>query len=363
MIYNGIVYVGVASKEEILAVTTTYQPTFRGNFAALDCGDWPDQVELHHGAGRLLGWRHPGQQSGDLDDSWSGFSWASAITIPSRRILAACVAAAGKDISAQLRCLDPTDYVDAILALDLKDGALKWSRHLSGADTWTNGCKRADRAGCPSPEGGDDDFASAPNLLRNTAFTGVPDDRAGASQGVLLGVGQKNGIYWALNPASGGVFWSTKLGKGQIQWGSAVGYMFTKEYIFVALNNSGHNINTLAGRFGRPVVWNAGSWGALDALTGKIVWQVPSSAADLINPQFGANTPGPMTYCNRIVFAGDSSGNLVALSGETGFKFWTFSTGATVASGPAIFNDTLYWGVGYANGVTGHTLYAFAVPL
>jgi outer membrane protein assembly factor BamB len=62
------------------------------------------------------------------------------------------------------------------------------------------------------------------------------------------------------------------------------------------------------------------------------------------------------------VFAGDSGGNLVALSAQTGFKFWTFPTGVTVTSGPAIFNNTVYWGVGGATtgSVPGNTVYAFA---
>jgi outer membrane protein assembly factor BamB len=71
-----------------------------------------------------------------------------------------------------------------------------------------------------------------------------------------------------------------------------------------------------------------------------------------------------MSFTNYVVFAGDTGGNLVALSAHTGYKFWTFATGVTVSSSPAIFNNTVYWGVGGASSgsVPGHTLYAFAVP-
>ena len=69
-----------------------------------------------------------------------------------------------------------------------------------------------------------------------------------------------------------------------------------------------------------------------------------------------------MSGTNNLVFAGDTGGNLVALSAKTGFKYWSFATGATVESAPAIFNNTLYWGVGYPRGVAGSSVYAFAVP-
>ena len=220
MIYNGTVYVGVGSTEESLGIDTTYVPTFRGTIAALD---------LATGAIRWSFTTVPPGYSG-------GGSWGSNPVVSPRdgslfvatgnnySIPApanACVKAARANVTAQLACLDPTDYIDAVLALDLKTGALKWSRRLQGADTWTNGCNTAGLVGCPTPRGADADFASAPNLLSVANFTGVADDRGGTSKGVVLGAGQKSGIYWGLNPANGGLFWSASVGHGAIQWGSA----------------------------------------------------------------------------------------------------------------------------------------------
>lgn len=49
-----------------------------------------------------------------------------------------------------------------------------------------------------------------------TTINGQPTD--------LLGIGQKSGIYWTLNPATGAV-WQTQVGaggpEGGIEWGSA----------------------------------------------------------------------------------------------------------------------------------------------
>ena len=54
---------------------------------------------------------------------------------------------------------------------------------------------------------------------------------------------------------------------------------------------------------------------------------------------------------------------MTAMDAMTGAVYWTFPSGGTVVSCPAIYNETVYWGTGYArNGVGKHMLYAFAVP-
>jgi len=193
---------------------------------------------------------------------------------------------------------------------------------------------------------------------------GIPDDRGGVSNGWLLGAGEKSGIYWGLNPANGGLFWATNVGDGEILWGSSVVGYGNTNYVFCAINNQTVS-NHLIGQGGtHPLTWNAGYWSAINANTGALVWQVPAGPKDAATPSKGASAPGPMSFTNFIVFAGDTGGNLVALSAATGSKFWTFPTGVTVSSSPAIFNNTIYWGVGGAStgSVPGHTLYAFAAP-
>jgi polyvinyl alcohol dehydrogenase (cytochrome) len=41
----------------------------------------------------------------------------------------------------------------------------------------------------------------------------------------LLGIGQKSGFYWAIDPSTGKVVWSTQIGPGSfaggMEWGSA----------------------------------------------------------------------------------------------------------------------------------------------
>jgi len=57
---------------------------------------------------------------------------------------------------------------------------------------------------------------------------------------------------------------------------------------------------------------------------------------------------------------------MYALDAATGEVLWSFQSGATVYSGPAVANGVVYWGNGYPAsrlffGTPGHTLFAFAV--
>jgi polyvinyl alcohol dehydrogenase (cytochrome) len=53
----------------------------------------------------------------------------------------------------------------------------------------------------------------------------------------LLGIGQKSGVYWALNPETGAVVWQTQVGPGSdlggIEWGAA----FDGTSMYVPISN------------------------------------------------------------------------------------------------------------------------------
>jgi hypothetical protein len=112
---------------------------------------------------------------------------------------------------------------------------------------------------------------------------------------------------------------------------------------------------------GQTQQWNAGSWGAISLLNGKIIWQIPAYGPDLQTPQYGATAGGPMSFTNRVVLTGDSGGYMAALDANSGLTYWTYYVGGTIESAPAIYNDTLYWGAGYSHGsgVANPHLYAF----
>lgn len=258
VIYNNVVYVGTASWDEGRAVSSSFKPSFRGNISALNAD-----------TGAIL-WQFttvPAGYSGGPVPGSSMVVWpaqnalllATGNNYSTPAPVQACVASAGASQPAQLACLDPTDYIDTVMSLDLTTGALKWSRRLGGADTWTEACDIG-ASYCQKPVGRDADFAQAPILTYVPNFAGTPDDRGGSSTGYMLGAGEKNSIFFGLNPLNGGLFWSRLIGTGGMEWGSSVNSA-DESMFYVALHNPKHVSQTISGVSGtHPTTWAAGAW-------------------------------------------------------------------------------------------------------
>jgi polyvinyl alcohol dehydrogenase (cytochrome) len=347
------IYVGIASGQEGLAASDpTLVPDFRGSIVALD-----------RKSGDVL-WR-----TFTVPDGYSGGAvWGGNFVIDHKR--GQLYASSGNNYSipssanecissamtpeAKFHCLDRTDNIDSILAIDLRTGKPRWARRLFGPDTWTVACVAKPNLGIPCPDnsGPDFDFGSAPNF-----FT----VRAGGRERDIVGAGQKSGKYWALDPDSGAILWGTQVGPGGttggIEWGSAT----DGKRVYVALNNSGR----LPYAFPNGQTSIAGSWAALDAFTGKVEWQVPASGQNPLNPTLGAGATGQMSIANGVVFAPSLSGDMVALDAANGKTLWKFASGGSVVDGPSIVDGTVYWGSGYGHfriGTSNNKLYAFALP-
>lgn len=99
---------------------------------------------------------------------------------------------------------------DAILALDLKTGNLRWSQH-STPDMFNWDCGSREEGGnCPVNRGPDEDFGSSTLLLD-----------AGAGKQILV-AGQKTGVVHAFDPdRNGKSVWQTRVGNGGVFWGIA----------------------------------------------------------------------------------------------------------------------------------------------
>jgi polyvinyl alcohol dehydrogenase (cytochrome) len=341
-IYNGVVYVGVASLEEAFAADGNYPCcSFRGSVSALD---------LHTGATIWKTYTAPEGYSGNA-------VWGSSPAIDTKRGVVyigtgnnydvpddvlACVddATTPEDRAA---CLDPADYVDSVLALDIETGQVRWATKAIDYDAWTVGCIPffGDGVNCPEPAGPDFDFGQAPALFTLKNKGGKNLD--------VVGAGQKSGQYWALNADTGAVLWVTQAGPGGtaggLQWGSAV---------------DGHQVYT-ANANSNLVEWNGstdGVWNGLDASTGEVVWET--------RPPHGGSTSGPVTTANGVVFGCslDPDGYMYAMDAATGEVKWEFESGGSCLSGAAISNGQVFWGSGYSNfgfGLPNNELYAFGL--
>ncbi|MCK2217106.1 PQQ-binding-like beta-propeller repeat protein [Actinomadura sp. ATCC 31491] len=228
----------------------------------------------------------------------------------------------------------PADnYTDSVVALNLRTGAVEWAFRTLTADVGTEECETC---------GPDFDFGSAPSLISTPART-------------ILGVGQKSGIYWALDPVTGKEIWHTVVGPGSdlggIEWGSAT----DGRRVYVGIGNAEHEEYEITGADGTTTTTDGGSWAALDATTGRILWQVADP--------YGTLDLGFISAAGGVVFAGGINGeadSMFALDAATGRILWRYRSGGAVIGGAAIVAGTVYWGSGYWFGLCSDGTYACA---
>jgi polyvinyl alcohol dehydrogenase (cytochrome) len=346
VVVGNTVYEGISSSEESLANQVGYPCcTFRGSIVALnaDTGallwqtfDMPDNGGQPGGYSGGAIWQPPA-----IDTARGLLYVGTGNNYSAPDAAEACEAEAQANQTSDANCTAADDYFDTVLALDLQTGAIRWAKKLYGYDVWTQACKNP-RAGvtCPSPLGPDYDLGgSGPNLIGN-----------------IVGIGQKSGIYWALNADTGDLVWSTVVGPGGtlggIQWGTAS----DGSRIFVPITNFSAKSYMLQPS-GKTITW--GSWSALDVTTGKILWQTA-------DPIAGTMDMSAMSVANGVVYAGsfDKSGHMHALDAATGKVLWSFGSGGAVIGAPSIADGHLYWGSGYkkvASGTGNNKVYSFAV--
>jgi polyvinyl alcohol dehydrogenase (cytochrome) len=327
VVYDGVAYVGISSKGE-----GNNTDSFRGAVIALDAATgkllWKAYtVPSNNGGGDS---NKPGYYSGNA-------VWESTFAVDPRRGL--LYVGTGNNYSVpdgvcttpqQTGCTSPAadDYVDSILALKLSDGTVAWADHTLNGDLWTG----------LQPVGPDFDFGAGPNLFTTTSpVTGRPEQ--------LLGIGQKSGVYWALDPATGKVAWQTTIGPADVVANAGIefGTATDGRRIYAAEADTAGLSYTLGGSgpyAGKTVT--GGSWAAMDPATGKILWQTP-------DPQ-GAVDAGFVSVANGVVYAGSmaaAGNNMYALDAATGKILWSFASGGTVTGGAAIVDGSVYWGSGY----------------
>ncbi len=342
---NGILYFGVASNEEGAASNPGYHCcSFRGSAVAVDAATgqiiWKTFiVPTNYAGGAVWG-------SNLVVDAARGeifLGTGNNYITPNDPAYAACIATGGKPQA----CYAKDDHFDSLLALNMKNGNVKWSHRLSNSDDWTVACITApDSVNCPTGFGPDYDFGSGPQEIT------LP--LSGGRTRTVIGAGQKSGVYSAFDADTGAMMWATKVGPGAslggIEWGSAT----DGKRIYVAISNAN-------GEHYKGGV--AGSWNALDPLTGAVLWRVP-------DPN-GADDLGPLAVANGVVYAPSMGGapsmaNMFALNAATGDILWSFPSGGSVNAGATIVDGSVYWGSGYSHiaraGFIGNTkFYAFGL--
>jgi polyvinyl alcohol dehydrogenase (cytochrome) len=380
MVHANSIYVGVSSLEEALAafIPGYVCCSFRGSLVKLDAK-----------TGSII-WK-----TYTAPDPATGFSgsavWGSTPVVDPKRNsvyfatgnnysvpdeIADCLEDENGDlppIEDIIACVDAVpgsadNWFDAILSLDMTTGAINWGTKVLPVDAWTASCLLPfppfNPENCPPTDSPEYDFGQGPALYK------TPNNVE------LLGVGQKSGIYWALNPDNGQIVWSTIVGPGGtlggLQWGSAT----DGSRVYVAVSNNSFVEDYLI----NGTVIHGGKWAALDAGTGEVLWDAVGDQPPPFPPYPEgalATNQGPVSVANGVVFAGatNATGSMYAFDASNGDILWSFESGASVISGAAIVDGNVYWGTGYANfgvgtgsggvGVPGtgniSTMYAFEI--
>jgi polyvinyl alcohol dehydrogenase (cytochrome) len=204
-----------------------------------------------------------------------------------------------------------TGLTESLLALDAETGALRWVFK-------------------PIPTGDlqDLDFVASPNVFA------VP---AGTSQS-LVGAGNKNGIYYAVDQDTGALIWQQSVVPGGVLGGfnASTGVAFGNIY---------------AGTFtGPPFLF------ALGTTDGHSAWQCPSTECNSFSF-------GPAGIAAGVLFMGDGAGVLRAFDATTGAVLRKLVLGGGISSGPAIVNDMVIVGVGTGIFGTGQTQGVYGLAL
>lgn len=300
-LHGGRLYVPVASGEEGQAATPTYECcTFRGSVVALDGASGRRIWKTYTIADAA---RRTGKNSaGTARWGPSGAAVWNAPTIDVKQ--KALYVGTGNSYS------DPAGRAsDAIVALDLDSGKIKWANQLTKDDTWNTSCQArvSDHANCQNQNDPDFDFGASPILVE------LRDGRR------MLVAGQKSGLVYGLDPDhKGELMWTARVDKGGTQGGVMWGPAADATNVYVAISG--------AMRVGNTPEFDATAGGGLVALNvgnGQRVWAAPPAPCRESHSCSPAQVAA-VTAIPGVVFSGSADGHLRAYSTTDGMIIWDY---------------------------------------
>ena len=350
VLYRDRLYVPVSSIEEAIARPDKYECCkFRGSMAAVDAYSGKLIWQTYSIAEKLEPFKK--NSAGTQLYGPAGAAIWSAPTLDFKRgVLYAGTGNSYTDV--------PTKGNDAVIAFDLKTGAIRWISQVTPGDNFIMNCRQPGVGNCPQNAGPDYDIGSSPILRK------LPNGKE------IILAGQKSGLLYGLDPdQQGKKIWETRLSDGTalggIEWGFAADA--TTAYV------------PIADPFGKPEVRKPGLF-AVKIATGEKLWNTPAPSVPCAwgvercsNGQSAAASLIP-----GVVFSGTSDGHLRGYATKDGKIIWDFDTaaqpydgvngkqakGGTIDSGaPTIVNGIVYVNSGYGRilGKAGNALIAFSV--
>lgn len=299
-LHDGRLYVGVASFEELAGGSPTYECcTFRGSVLAYDAESgerlWKSYViteepkptkklttgvQLYGPSGAAI-WSQPtiDEQQGVLYVT-TGDSYSSPAA----------------------------DTSDAIVAMDLGTGAIRWAVQTTADDAFTTACV-APNADPVAKEGCGPDIDFGASAILHT----LQDGRR-----VLL-AGQKSGVLHALDPdANGRILWQKRLSPGGVLGGIEWGFATDEDTVYVPISDVWET---------RSMPGHAGGVYALRVADGSEVWNTPAAAPDCEDVAgCNAGQPAAATLIPGVLFSPSMDGHVRAYDPATGKVIWDVDT-------------------------------------
>lgn len=341
VIYQNHLYVTVGSSEPGAARDAAFSCcTFRGSVASLDIATgrvaWKTYLvaEEPRPIASVAGVQHFGP---------AGIAVAGAPTLDTARGLV--YIATGDSFNPPLQ-----PSADAVVALDLLDGQVRWSKQLRPPDA-----ESAPAEG-PAREAAAHDFTASPILRTLTS-----------GRQILL-AGQRSGIVYGLDPErSGEVLWQINGAENKVSEGIEAGMAADHHDVYAALSG-----------FAADPPNQTGSLVAIDMKTGAKRWQrlAPPVACSWTSASVcvhgGAQA---VTVIPGAAFSGSMDGHLRAYSTIDGKILWDYDTakdfvtvnrvtasgGSLDQGGATIVNGVVYVNSGSERGSPGNVLLAFSV--
>jgi polyvinyl alcohol dehydrogenase (cytochrome) len=349
-LFEGRLYVAVSSLEEASAADPTYPCCkFRGSIVAYD-GATGRQVWRRFTIDQPASLQGKTRAGTDIFGPAGVAVWSSPIVDAARRQL---LFATGDNYT------DPaTRLGDAVVALDLNDGHVKWAYQATQGDVWNAGCLMG-ASNCTHPDAPDFDFGAGVVLART---------RGGRD---LVLAGQKSGAVFAIDPADGRLVWSRRLGRGGAQGGVHFGLAVAGRRLFVPISDMPH------GQASGPP--HPGLY-ALDVATGRLLWSAPGPFDTCRGREFCfPGISAAISASPGLVYAGGMDGVLRVHDAATGKVLWRYDTtrpavtvsGARASGGamgggsaPVVAGGMLFANSGYGANLhmPGNVLLAFEAP-
>ncbi len=243
---------------------------------------------------------------------------------------------------------------DAILALDMGTGKIRWSQQIHRNDAFLVGCSGSTvTENCPKVQGPDWDVPMSPMLKK------LADGRTvivfGTKPGDILAldVDAKGKPLWRVDVLGDPIAGDGPLPHGRTNHGPMWGGALDDTLAYFGLN--------------------AGGVAAMDISNGTRAWYTPLNST----PGERITHSAAATVIPGVVFVGGSDGKVWAISSADGHSLWSFDTarpfdtvnkvhargGSISAAGPTVANGMLLVGSGYGvvNGTPGNVLLAFAL--